>query len=105
MCCALGAGRYELDIDPLDALVNILSVHGRTGFYAEFMRRRIIQAGHDIRIVEANDTRAIVEGRRAGNENWERASFTARQGKAARIDLGGYPEDEARTCQARTTTA
>ncbi|WP_433658074.1 hypothetical protein ACQPW1_39815 [Nocardia sp. CA-128927] len=85
---------YELDIDPLDALGNIFSVHGRIGFYAEFMRRRIIQAGHELRIVEASDTRAVIEGRRAGAEEWQRAQFTAAQAKAAKIDLGGYPEDK-----------
>ncbi|WP_280452273.1 hypothetical protein [Nocardia cyriacigeorgica] len=85
---------YELDIDPLDALGNIFSVHGRIGFYAEFMRRRIIQAGHEFRVVEASDTRAVVEGRRAGVEEWQRAQFTAQQAKAAKVDLGGYPEDK-----------
>ncbi|RJO74143.1 hypothetical protein D5S18_18495 [Nocardia panacis] len=85
---------YELDIDPLDALGNIFSVHGRIGFYAEFMRRRILQAGHEFRPIETSDTRAVVEGRRAGTEEWVRASFTAQQAKAAKIDLGGYPEDK-----------
>ncbi|MGW3545865.1 hypothetical protein ACWDNI_35730 [Nocardia niigatensis] len=85
---------YELDIDPLDALGNIYSVHGQIGFKAEFMRRRIIQAGHEFTVVEANDTRAIVEGRRKGAEKWERASFTADQARKAKIDLGGYPEDK-----------
>jgi hypothetical protein len=85
---------YELDIDPLDALANIYSVHGRIGFYAEFMRRRIIQAGHEIRIVEANDSRAVIEGRRAGSQDWQRVSFTAQQAQKAKIDLSGYPEDK-----------
>lgn len=85
---------YELDIDPLDALGNIFSVHGRVGFYAEFMRRRIIQAGHEIRFVETNDTRAVIEGRRRGEDDWTRVTFTAQQAKNAKIDLGGYPEDK-----------
>ncbi|QIS00971.1 hypothetical protein F5X71_00280 [Nocardia brasiliensis] len=85
---------YELDIDPLDALGNIFSAHGRVGFYAEFMRRRIFQAGHEIRFVETNDTRALVEGRRRGEEEWTRVVFTAQQAKNAKIDLGGYPEDK-----------
>ena len=85
---------YELDIDPLDALGNIFSVHGRIGFYAEFMRRRIIQAGHEIRFVETNDTRAVIEGRRRGEDEWTRVTFTAQQAKNAKIDLGGYPEDK-----------
>lgn len=85
---------YELDIDPLDALGNIFSVHGRIGFYAEFMRRRIIQAGHGFRIVESNDTRVVLEGRRKGEEEWQRASFTAQQAQKAKLDLGAYPEDK-----------
>ncbi|WP_280201896.1 hypothetical protein [Nocardia cyriacigeorgica] len=85
---------YELDIDPLDALGNIFSTHGRIGFYAEFMRRRIIQAGHEIRFVETTDTRAVIEGRRRGEEEWTRVTFTAQQAKNAKIDLGGYPEDK-----------
>lgn len=85
---------YELDIDPLDALGNIYSVHGRIGFYAEFMRRRILQAGHELRIVESSDTRVVMEGRRRGSDEWQRASFTAAQAKNAKIDLGGYPEDK-----------
>lgn len=85
---------YELDIDPLDALGNIFSIHGRIGFYAEFMRRRIIEAGHEIRFVETNDTRAIIEGRRRGEDEWTRVTFTAQQARTAKIDLGGYPEDK-----------
>lgn len=85
---------YELDIDPLDALANVYSVHGRIGFYAEFMRRRIIQSGHELRISESSDTRAVVAGRRKGSEDWQKASFTAAQAKAAKIDLGAYPEDK-----------
>lgn len=85
---------YELDIDPLDALANVYSVHGRIGFYAEFMRRRIIQSGHELKIIEASDTRAVVAGRRKGSDEWQKAQFTATQAKIAKIDLGVYPEDK-----------
>lgn len=85
---------YELDVDPLDALGNIFSVHGRIGFYAEFMRRRIIQAGHDFREVEVSDSRVILEGRRKGTDEWRRASFTADAARRAKLDLGPYPEDK-----------
>lgn len=85
---------YELDIDPLDALANIYIVHGRVGFSAEFMRRRIIQAGHEIRVTEASDSRAVLEGCRRGAEEWQRAVFTAAQAHKAKIDLAGYPEDK-----------
>src|SRR6516165_1520766 len=40
----------ELGLDPFDALGSIYIVHGRVGFYADFMRRRIVQAGHTLTI-------------------------------------------------------
>ncbi|SCZ14084.1 hypothetical protein SAMN02799641_05733 [Rhodococcus erythropolis] len=85
---------YELGIEPLDALGNIFSVHGRIGFYAEFMRRRIIECGHEYRITETSDTRAAIEGRRSGEETWTKVTFTAQQAKTAGIDISSYPEDK-----------
>jgi hypothetical protein len=85
---------YELGMDPLDALANIYVINGRVGFYAEFMRRRILQAGHTFRIVEVTDNRCVVEGVRAGTNEPQRASFTNEQARRAGIDLGRYPADK-----------
>jgi hypothetical protein len=88
---------YELGMDPLDALANMFVVKGKVGFYAEFMRRRIIKAGHEFYVTEATDSRAVVKGRRrdsGGDAEWQQASFTAEQAKKAGIDLGGYPADK-----------
>jgi hypothetical protein len=88
---------YELGMDPLDALANMFVVKGKVGFYAEFMRRRIIKAGHELYITEATDSRAVVKGRRRDGDReaeWQQASFTAEQAKKAGIDLGGYPADK-----------
>ncbi|ROZ88981.1 hypothetical protein [Gordonia sp. OPL2] len=84
----------ELGIDPLDALQNIHVVKGKVGFSAEFMRRRIIEAGHEIRFKESTDTRCVVEGRRRGEEAWERVTFTADNAKTAQIDIRSYPADK-----------
>lgn len=85
---------WELGLDPLDALASIYVVHGRVGFYAEFMRRRIIQAGHTFRVLESTDNRCIVEGTRQDNGETHRAGFTAEQAKRAKIDIAAYPAEK-----------
>lgn len=85
---------WELGLDPLDALASIYVVHGRVGFYAEFMRRRMIQAGHVFRVVESTDNRCVVEGSRADNGETHRAVFTAEQAKRAKIDIQSYPAEK-----------
>lgn len=85
---------WELGLDPLDALASIYVVHGRVGFYAEFMRRRMIQAGHVFRVVESTDNRCVVEGTRADNGETHRAAFTAEQAKRAKIDIQAYPAEK-----------
>ncbi len=93
VAAAIMRGR-ELGLDPFDALGSIYIVHGRVGYYAEFMRRRIIQAGHAFRVVENTDNRCVVEGTRREGGEPTRATFTAEQAKRAKINLGDYPADK-----------
>lgn len=85
---------WELGLDPLDALASIFVVHGRVGFYAEFMRRRVIQAGHTFRVVESTDNRSVVEGTRADTGETHKAAFTKEQAVRAKIDIAAYPADK-----------
>lgn len=85
---------WELGLDPLDALASIFVVHGRVGFYAEFMRRRVIQAGHTFRVVESTDNRSVVEGTRADTGETHKATFTREQAARAKIDIAAYPADK-----------
>ncbi|AMU39217.1 hypothetical protein A3N99_02675 [Mycobacteroides abscessus] len=85
---------WELGLDPLDALASIFVVHGRVGFYAEFMRRRVIQAGHTFRVVESTDSRSVVEGTRADTGETHKAAFTKEQAARAKIDIAAYPADK-----------
>ena len=84
----------ELGLDPLDSLGAFYVVHGRIGVYADFMRRRIIQFGHTLRIIESTDSRCVIEGIRKEGGEPHRASFTAEQARKAGIDLGKYPSDK-----------
>lgn len=85
---------FELGMDPLDSLASMYVVHGRVGVSAEFMRRRILQAGHTFKIVESTDSRAIVEAQRKEGGEPHRATFTAEQARKAGIDIGKYPADK-----------
>ena len=84
----------ELGIDPLDGLANLHVVKGKIGFSAEFMRRRILEAGHELVIDESTDDRCKIRGRRAGTSEWQTATFTAEQARKAKIVLGDYPADK-----------
>lgn len=84
----------ELGMDPLDGLQNMHVVKGKVGFSAELMRRRIIEAGHEIRFKETTDTRCVIEGRRKGQDEWQRVTFTAENAKTAGIDIKSYPADK-----------
>lgn len=85
---------WELGLDPLDALASIYVVHGRVGFYAEFMRRRIIQSGHMFRVVESTDNRCVVEATRGDNGETHRATFSKEQAQRAKIDISSYPAEK-----------
>lgn len=84
----------ELGIDPLDALQNLFVVKGKVGFSAEFMRRRIIEAGHEIVLKESTDTRCVIRGRRKDSDEWQQVTFTAENAKQAGIDIKSYPADK-----------
>lgn len=90
---AILAGR-EAGVGPMTALQHIHLVKGKPGQSAQLMRQLVLAAGHSIRFVESTDTRCIIEGKRRGEEQWERVTFTADQARKAKIDLGGYPEDK-----------
>ena len=97
---AILTGR-EMGLGPMTSLQHIHIVKGKPGKSAEIMRALVLAAGHQIREVEANDTRVVLEGRRIGEELWTRVQFTADQARRAQIQLGGYPEDK---LYARATT-
>lgn len=89
---------FEMNVDPLDALAHMHVINGKVGYSAEFMRRRIIQAGHEILFPETTDSRAVVKARRRehnGDETkWQTFSFSEDNARKAKIDLGQYPADK-----------
>jgi hypothetical protein len=93
VAAAILAGR-EMGIGPMTALQNIHVIKGKPGQSAQLMRSLVLAAGHSIHYIETTDSRCVVEGRRVGEDEWERVTFTADQARKAKIDLGAYPEDK-----------
>jgi hypothetical protein len=93
VAAAILTGR-EMGLAPMVALRMLYIVHGRVGQTAELMRALILRAGHELKDVEVTSTRVILEGRRRGESDWSRATFTADDAKKAGIRLGDYPADK-----------
>jgi hypothetical protein len=94
------AGR-EMGIPPMMALQHIHLIKGRPGQSAQLMRGMVQSAGHEIKDVETTDARCVLDGRRRGEEQWTRVTYTADQARRASIDIRAYPEDK---LYARATT-
>ena len=56
----------ELGLEPMAALRSVAVINGTPALSALALRALLQRQGHEIWLVEATNTRAIVEGRRAG---------------------------------------
>jgi hypothetical protein len=65
---AILAGR-ELGVGPMTALQHFHVVDGRVGMSAQLMRALVFAHGHTIRVVELNNARCALIGRRAGDSH------------------------------------
>lgn len=84
----------ELGIDPLDGLSNFHAIKGRVGMSAEFMRRRVLEAGHEIVFDEQTEERCKVRGRRKGSQEWTTVVFTkAQAAQAGTQNMSKFPTD------------
>lgn len=84
----------ELGIDPLDGLSNFHAIKGRVGMSAEFMRRRVLEAGHEIVFDEQTEDRCKVRGRRKGSQEWTTVVFTKQHAaQAGTQNMAKFPAD------------
>ncbi|MFD3955859.1 MULTISPECIES: hypothetical protein [Streptomyces] len=61
----------ELGLQPMTALKSIDVIQGQPALRAHAMRAIVQRQGHDIELVEYDDTHCIMRGRRKGAENWQ----------------------------------
>ena len=71
----------ELGMPPMTGLAGVHVINGRPGIYAEMMRALILQAGHEIRVMETNVGRCRMRGRRRGVDDWTEVTYTMEEAK------------------------
>ncbi|MFE5958953.1 hypothetical protein [Streptomyces rubiginosohelvolus] len=65
----------ELGLQPMTALKSIDVIQGQPALRAHAMRAIVQRQGHDIELVESDDTHCIMRGRRKGAENWQTVAW------------------------------
>lgn len=85
----------ELGLGPMESLQKIYIVEGKPSLSSELMRSLVLRAGHSIRFTTHTDTKVTIEGRRAGEDDWQSVTWTIadaqRIGVAQKPTWKGYP--------------
>lgn len=66
----------ELGIPLMQSLSQIHVIEGRPTMSSELMRGVVQSRGHEILVEESTSTRCIIKGRRTGDTEWQRFTFT-----------------------------
>ena len=61
----------ELGLKPMTALKSIDVIQGQPALRAHAMRAIVQHLGHEIELVESDDTHCIMRGRRKGSDGWQ----------------------------------
>jgi hypothetical protein len=61
----------ELGLKPMTALKSIDVIQGQPALRAHAMRAIVQHQGHDIELVESDDTHCVMRGRRKGADGWQ----------------------------------
>ena len=61
----------ELGLKPMTALKSIDVIQGQPALRAHAMRAIVQHQGHDIELIESDDTHCVMRGRRKGAEGWQ----------------------------------
>lgn len=94
----------DLGLRPMQALQLIDVIKGKPCLKAEGMRALILDAGHEINVIEQTDEKCVIEGRRSGSQDWRTMSFTIGQAKAAGLAGDNWKKYPADMLLARATT-
>jgi len=77
----------EVGLDPMASLRSFDIIQGTAAPRANTLRAIVQSKGHQIRVVESTATRAVVEGRRRGEQDWQRSVWTIE--RAQKMGLTG----------------
>src|SRR3954463_3740558 len=73
----------EVGMGPMASLRAIAVINGRPSLSALALRALVQSAGHQIRVRESTASRCIVDGRRAGDDEWQTSTWTTERAKTA----------------------
>jgi hypothetical protein len=65
----------ELGLKPMATLKSIDVIQGSPALRAHAMRGLVQSKGHDIELVESDDTHCVMRGRRAGSDTWQEVTW------------------------------
>lgn len=83
---AILAGQ-ELGLQPMATLRSMDVIQGTPALRAHAMRGLVQSHGHSVQVVESTDTRCVMRGRRAGEQEWQEVEWTL--DRAAKLGLTG----------------
>jgi len=81
----------ELQFQPMASLRAFVIIRGSVALFAIAARALLQWHGHDIIVRESTSTRAIVAGRRAGDDQWQTSTWDIDRAKTAGL-YPGHPE-------------
>lgn len=73
----------ELGYGAIAALSSVYVVRGRPGLYAEAMVALVKSHGHELAVEDLTDSRCVIRGRRKGDTEWQRFTFTMDRARKA----------------------
>lgn len=78
----------ELGLEPMTSLRSVNIIKGRPALSSEAMRAMVLAAGHDIRFEEMTAARCVILGRRRGQDDWTKVTFTIDDAKRMGVGAG-----------------
>lgn len=103
VAAAILTGR-ELGLAPMTALSSIHVINGKPGISAELMRALVLQAGHEIVLVDVSSQKVVIKGRRQNAADWTTVTWTAQDAARAGLRGGNYDKYPRQMLTARATT-
>lgn len=72
----------EVGLSPMASLRSFDIIQGTAAPRALILRAIVQSQGHEVRVVESTETRAVVAGRRRGDDEWQRSLWTLDRAKS-----------------------
>lgn len=75
----------EVGLNPMASLRSFDVIQGTAAPRANTLRAIVQSAGHQVVLAESTDTRAIVRGRRRGEQNWQESIWTIERARKLKL--------------------